>query len=135
IPQAAFSASVTLGQTGLSLTNNTTGADSYAWDFGDGNTSSETQPTHSYGQDGTYTVQLIATNTCGNDTTTQEVTVVTPPVADFDLNAFSGCAPFTVQASDLSSSNTTSWSWSAPGATPDTSNEQNPSFTYDTPGD
>ncbi|MCB9290026.1 MAG: PKD domain-containing protein [Lewinellaceae bacterium] len=135
IPQAAFSASVTLGQTGLSLTNNTTGADSYAWDFGDGNTSSETQPTHSYGQDGTYTVQLIATNTCGNDTTTQEVTVVTPPVADFDLNAFSGCAPFTVQVSDLSSSNTTSWSWSAPGATPDTSNEQNPSFTYDTPGD
>ncbi|MCB0914017.1 MAG: PKD domain-containing protein, partial [Propionibacteriaceae bacterium] len=81
-----------------------------------------------------YTVQLIATNACGNDTSTQEITIVTAPTAAFDLDAATGCAPFTVQAGDLSSSNTTGWAWSAPGATPEASTQQNPSFTFAAPG-
>lgn len=39
-------------------TNNTT----YRWDFGDGNTSSVTNPTHNYPGPGTYTVRLIGEN-------------------------------------------------------------------------
>ncbi|HOY31389.1 MAG TPA: PKD domain-containing protein [Bacteroidales bacterium] len=34
----------------------------YFWDFGDGNTSSTTNPTHSYVTNGTYTVSLTTTN-------------------------------------------------------------------------
>ncbi|MCB9048754.1 MAG: PKD domain-containing protein [Lewinellaceae bacterium] len=134
IPEASFAASIAPGQTTLSLTNNSQDAVSYAWDFGDGNSSTETEPAHTYAQDGTYTVQLIATNACGSDTSSQEVSVVTAPTAAFELDAASGCAPFAVQVNDLSSNNTTGWNWSAPGAMPEISNAQNPSFTFAAPG-
>jgi microbial collagenase len=39
--------------------------ESFNWQFGDGNTSSEANPTHSYGQAGEYTVTLTATDTDG----------------------------------------------------------------------
>ncbi|MGV3539761.1 MAG: PKD domain-containing protein, partial [Rufibacter sp.] len=41
--------------------NATTNATSFVWNFGDGNQSTETAPTHVYGQKGTYTVTLTAT--------------------------------------------------------------------------
>ncbi len=133
-PQAAFSATTTLGQNTLSLSNSSSDADSYRWDFGDGNTSTATEPGHTYAEDGTYTVQLIAANECGSDTTSQVITITTPPTAGFGLDAAIGCAPFTVQVNDLSSGNTTTWLWSAPGATPEASGEQNPGFIFDAPG-
>lgn len=40
-------------------------ADSYAWDFGDGTTSTEENPTHAYAEAGTYTVTLTATGAEG----------------------------------------------------------------------
>lgn len=40
---------------------------SWAWDFGDGNSSTLQNPTHSYTQDGTYNVKLVATNIIGSD--------------------------------------------------------------------
>lgn len=39
---------------------------SYQWDFGDGNTSTEERPIHSYGSEGTYTVTLTVTDDRGN---------------------------------------------------------------------
>jgi PKD repeat protein len=42
----------------------------WAWSFGDGGTSVAKNPTHTYTADGTYTVQLIATNAYGSDTIT-----------------------------------------------------------------
>ena len=50
---------------------------SYAWTFGDGNTSTEANPTHTYGADDTYTVELTVTDDQGlaSDTVTTEVTV------------------------------------------------------------
>jgi PKD repeat protein len=38
---------------------------SYAWTFGDGNTSTDENPVHTYAAGGTYTVQLIITNSNG----------------------------------------------------------------------
>jgi PKD repeat protein len=41
------------------------GGESYTWDFGDGNASSEENPTHLYAQPGTYTTTLTTTNADG----------------------------------------------------------------------
>ncbi len=43
------------------FTNLSNGADSYHWDFGDGNSSTEMNPQHVYENAGTYTVTLRAT--------------------------------------------------------------------------
>ena len=48
----------------LSDTNGGTALMSYLWDFGDGTTSTEFEPTHVYYSPGVYTVVLQVTNTC-----------------------------------------------------------------------
>ena len=54
---------------------------SYLWDFGDGNTSTEADPTHAYGTYGTYIVSLTVTDDDGvNSTTTITIYVNAPPV-------------------------------------------------------
>jgi cyclophilin family peptidyl-prolyl cis-trans isomerase len=58
------------------MANNTsTGATSYSWDFGDGNSSNETSPTHNYHNGGTYRIKLKASNSTSSDTTSQAVTI------------------------------------------------------------
>lgn len=51
----------------VNFNNLTTEANSYYWDFGDGNQSTTTNPTHTYANSGNYQVKLITTNICGND--------------------------------------------------------------------
>ena len=49
---------------------------SYLWSFGDGDSSTEAYPEHSYDTLGTYNLSVTITNGCGNDTTlTQIVTI------------------------------------------------------------
>lgn len=43
---------------------------SYSWDFGDGATGEGANPTHTYEEEGTYTVTLEASNDAGSDTST-----------------------------------------------------------------
>lgn len=59
------------GHTSLEWTfnNQSTGAVSYTWDFGDGNTSTEISPSHVYAANGAYEVCLTATADCGSVTT------------------------------------------------------------------
>jgi vibriolysin len=57
-----------------------------------------------------------------------------PPVANFSGTPTSGGAPLTVQFTDLSSNDPTSWSWTFTGGTPSSSTQRNPSVTYNTPG-
>ncbi len=45
---------------------------SWHWDFGDGETSTEQNPTHAYAEAGTYTVQLTVENENGSDTEIKE---------------------------------------------------------------
>lgn len=60
----------------VSFNNLSTGATSYEWDFGDGNTSTAFLPTHSYGTAGTYTITLIVENECHCTDTFQNTIVV-----------------------------------------------------------
>ncbi|MCS6928081.1 MAG: PKD domain-containing protein [Saprospiraceae bacterium] len=131
-PTAGFS--VTTNGLAASFTNSSTHATSYAWNFGDGNSSTAQNPQHTYAQEGVYTVTLIATGPCGVDTFQRAVTIVTPPTAGFTADTTNGCGPLTVQFTSTSSSNSTSFQWSFPGGTPDTSSAQNPTVTYTSPG-
>jgi len=70
-PITSFSANPTNGQEPLTVNftdqsnNNPT---SWLWNFGDGNTSSQQNPSHTYYNSGVYSVSLTATNNFGTDT-------------------------------------------------------------------
>jgi|GEM_PF-3271057 len=55
----------------------------YQWDFGDGTTSTDTNPSHTYSNIGNYQVSLIAGNLCSWDTLEQTVSIANNPHADF----------------------------------------------------
>jgi len=59
----------------FTFTNTSQNAISYAWDFGDGNTSTDENPIHSYATLGDFTVTLTITNCAKTDVTTTEITV------------------------------------------------------------
>ena len=74
----------------ISLTNTSTNATSYTWSFGDGTTSIVTSPTKTYSAAGTYTIKLVAVNANGcKDSTTQSITLLPKPVANFSVKCFS----------------------------------------------
>jgi PKD repeat protein len=62
----------------VTFENFSTNATSYSWDFGDSNTSTETNPTHVYADGGTYTVTLTATGAGGTADHSKDVTVIKP---------------------------------------------------------
>ncbi|MFY9592496.1 MAG: C25 family cysteine peptidase, partial [Bacteroidales bacterium] len=141
VPVANFSASPTTileGET-VSFTDASQYAASWSWNFGDGQTSTEQNPSHVYTAAGTYTVSLTVTNTLGSDTETKNnyITVninTNPPTADFTASQTNIIIGTTVGFTDLSINNPTGWSWEFEGGTPATSTEQNPSVVYNTPG-
>ena len=61
------------------------GVTNYLWDFGDGNTSTLMNPTHTYAAQGTYTVCLIVSSACSSDSSCQTVnaTGCSNPIASF----------------------------------------------------
>ncbi|MGB9776484.1 MAG: M14 family zinc carboxypeptidase [Anaerolineae bacterium] len=59
----------------VNFTNLSHNATAYQWAFGDGTTSSEVNPLHTYGAVGTYTVVLTATNLCGTVVVNRELSV------------------------------------------------------------
>ena len=55
---------------------------SYFWDFGDGSTSTDIDPTHQFPGPGTYEVSLLARNNCGQRKLTSQVTIMTSSVVN-----------------------------------------------------
>lgn len=102
-PVAAFTSNQTTAACPASIQftdASTSTPQSWLWDFGDGQTSSQQNPLHAYSQPGSYSVKLKVTNTLGSDSLTQTnyITVTT-----FSLTTFatppSICAGDSVQLS------------------------------------
>ena len=138
-PVAAFSGSPTTGVSPLTVNftdSSTNSPTSWSWNFGDTGTSTAQNPSHQYTSAGIYTVSLTAANAYGSDveTKTNYITVtVPPPVANFSGSPTSGTAPLTVNFTDSSTNNPTSWSWTFGDG--GSSSSQNPSHQYTSAGD
>ncbi|MEO0724752.1 MAG: PKD domain-containing protein [Bacteroidota bacterium] len=93
----------------ISFANVTTGnADSYFWDFGNGQTSIDSLPSNQIFTTTdtaatTYQVLLIATNTCGSDSIQKPILVEPSNVTPFfGVDDNQGCAPLSVQFTNYS---------------------------------
>ena len=64
--------------------------ETFLWEFGDGKTSTDRNPTHSYSTTGFYNVTLTAFNECGFNKTTKSIRVVDLPKAGFTMNPEKG---------------------------------------------
>jgi PKD repeat protein len=84
----------------------------YQWDFGDGGTSGQQNPTYTYSQAGTYTVALTVASQ-GNTSSKKAAITVTaaPPVADFTVAPAAGNSPLSIQLTSTSSGSITAYSW------------------------
>ena len=73
-PTASFTVSPTSGTAPLSVDFSDQSSNdpiNWQWDFGDGDTSTEQNPSHTYNDEGTYTVTLTASNEFGSDAKTE----------------------------------------------------------------
>ena len=118
VPVAQFGADTvtpTVGQT-VTFTDSSSGnPTSWAWNFGDGTTSTLQSPIHAYTTTGAKTVVLTVTNPAGTDTETKTdyINVVSQPVpvAAFSVSVTNGVAPVSASFTDASTNGPTSWLW------------------------
>ena len=95
-PLAQFTAPLSVGiwEANISFTDNSIGASSWTWDFGDvqdsvNNTSILTDPSHIYAEAGTYCVKLTVINNAGCLDTNQLCFVINPETTFYIPNTFS----------------------------------------------
>ena len=124
----------------ISFADNSTGnPTTWAWDFGNSQTSTAQNPTGiCYNTNGSYTVSLTVTNSVGSNTSTQTITVAncSPPIADFSIVSDSICEGDCIIITDLSTNEPTTWDWTFGGGTPATSSDQDPGpICFDAAGD
>ncbi len=147
-PQAEFEVSCeALRCTFTDLSTDEDGSiESRAWDFGDGETSSQRNPSHTYQSAGAYEVELVVTDDDGADDSRTRLAEPEappgppppppppsnePPRAEFEVTCQELRCTF-VDRSDDDDGSIVSWSWSfGDGAT---SSERNPSHTYASAG-
>ena len=66
----------------ITFINVSSNASSYEWNFGDGTTSTLSNPTHTYNLSGTYLLRLKATGASGADSICKLMTIEAPPAAN-----------------------------------------------------
>lgn len=108
----------------------------WTWDFGDGNTSNQQNPSHTYSAPGNYNVQLITHSNLGClDTIIIPVTITPDPVADFLLPTDCGLTVNFTDQSYIPAGGLgvlVGWEWDFGDG--NTSNAQNPTHTYASAG-
>jgi PKD repeat protein len=135
---ANFTASPLSGQAPLEVAFTNTSTGDYAisvWDFGDGDTSTEANPTHTYRNAGNYTVALTINGPGGTDTLTRTDYIEVSPgavQASFSASPTQGIAPLTVIFTNTSTGdfNFSLWQFGDGG----TSIKTNPTHLYEDAG-
>jgi PKD repeat protein len=135
ILQSSFYFSPALPQIGQSVqfTDTSVGSPtSWRWNFGDGGTSSAQNPSHVYLTAGSKTVTLTSTAGSHSNTTTRTLQVSNATAASFTYSPGSPAPGETIQFTDTSTGNPTSWFWDFNDSS--TSTLQNPSHVFGSAG-
>jgi len=116
----------------VNFSNTSNAAITYSWDFGDGNSSTNATPSHTYAAPGFYTVTLISTSASGCTDTLVKTDFVKIKLPQASINNLpqKGCAPFswTFAATINSVDPVTAYLWNFGDGT--TSAAANPSHTF-----
>lgn len=115
----------------VTFTNLSQNATSYLWNFGNGQTSNQANPSVNYNTGGTYTVILTATGDGGTNGATKTINVTGAPTADFTFTPQGARAP-ALMSFTSTSQNAVSYAWDFGNG--QTSTSQNPPITYSTGG-
>ncbi|MBK9748928.1 MAG: isopeptide-forming domain-containing fimbrial protein [Chloroflexi bacterium] len=106
---------------------------SRSWDFGDGTSSAETDPCHSFGSSGRYSVKLTVNGEGGaTDSRARTVNVYDAPTLTASANPVNGVAPLSVDFS-ATGTNISNYEWVFPDGSRAFS--ANASFLFDQPGE
>ncbi len=118
---------------GTASANPSQGAAPYTYLWAPGG---QTVPTITNLAGGTYTCTVTDANGCSNQNTfvVNVVGCGNPPIAGFSTSSTTACAGGAIAFTDASTDTPTSWTWTFQGGTPASSNAQNPTVSYLTPG-
>jgi PKD repeat protein len=113
---------------------------SYDWDFGDGNSATDSIVTHTFDTAGVFDVSLTVTDSCGTLSTSNQIITTVCPNVSFALTDTTVCTPLEVSFIDLSSGpepsyimfpDSSDW-WFGDGTS--SMNNSNPTHTYTSAG-
>jgi gliding motility-associated-like protein len=132
-PSAAFTADRTAfckPPATVNFTNTSSDGASFLWNFGDGNTSNQQSPSHTFTAYGTYEVKLLVTGANGcTDSVKKQIVITKPSITFIDLPR-EGCIPYSITFKAAISSPepvvTYLWNFGDGG----TSTAATPSYTY-----
>ncbi len=141
VPTAKFGADpndICFGEV-VQFTDSSTGSViRWFWKFGDGQTSTQQNPSNQYNRPGKYSVTLTVTGSSGSHSTQlTDVVIADTTIARIRLASASATVGVPVQMTDSSSGkNIVLWSWDFgdPAVTDDTSSVENPTYTYQNAG-
>lgn len=133
---AGFSFSLVSGNNVFQFTNQSvsSGTPYYYWTFGDGSTSTQTNPSHTYATPGTYTVCLWITDSsqqCSDQYCTQLLVQGTSACQAY-FTTYTDTTTHTTYFYDQSTGSPTNWVWVVDNIY--TMTGQNPSYQFPTPG-
>jgi gliding motility-associated-like protein len=116
----------------VNFQDQTPASTSWLWNFGDGSTSTEKDPSHTYNSPGAFDVTLSSSSSgCSGTSTTPQYIRISPPSIAYKPASAQGCsdgyAPeLTIDAPD----GVASYSWNSGGGSPATSTSATPTFKY-----
>ncbi|MDP4999781.1 MAG: PKD domain-containing protein, partial [Saprospiraceae bacterium] len=118
-PEVAFVKDTTQGCAVLpvNFTNQTIGYQNvrYAWDFGNGQKSTDEQPATVFYQQGlqdtTYFIALVAKNHCGEDSGLDSILVFPKPLSDAKISQDYGCTPLSIRFNNLTKGLPDEFAW------------------------
>ncbi len=115
----------------VTFQDNSLAPDTWFWSFGDGTTSTNQNPVHTFAARGVYAPTLTVEDTINRCYDVEALSItIADPVADFYADEVIGCRPFTTTFRD-SSIDGVSFRWNVGSLT---STQRNPTFTFNVPG-